>query len=79
MIDVRRNPIDFRGERNGGTSHVDEVTVVELKIAGTRTLAMSMWQTPHYDAQRFGEIELSETGERQTDYHVFSGRGYKTR
>ena len=44
MIDVRRDAIDFGGERNRSAGKVDEVAVVESGVAARGLLSASMWQ-----------------------------------
>ena len=44
MIDVRREAIDFRRERDRTADNVNEVPVVESKVAARGLLSASMWQ-----------------------------------
>ena len=44
MIDVRRDAIDLGGKRDWVSGKMNEVAVVESRVATRRLLSVSMWQ-----------------------------------
>lgn len=44
MIDVGRDTIDFRGERNWSAGKMNQVAMVKSKVAARGLLSASMWQ-----------------------------------